>query len=351
MKVVDINNIPDNAVLARSVINDNGVVLLNDGVKITPDIVEKLLDNKILSVWVTVEAVEVDSFSTEDLNEDIRVSIEQVFENRIRFNNDSEMKDVSEEAYNIIKSIIDDENVVECMYEIKRKSTDIYSHMIDVSVLSVIIGIKLKLDKDTLKIIALGALLHDIGLCDFDMEYNGVEMDDVTSAEKMKYRRHVIQGYERINSYEWVPERAKLIVLSHHEREDGSGYPFHKPGVRIPMEVKVVSVCDYFDELVNGIGYKSRKVNEVVEYLRTIGAYLFDYNVVNKIISSIAWFPNNSRVKTSDGDEAVVVSQNKGLPDRPIIRLIKDSNGNPYKDEIVKDLTDCLTLFIVDSID
>lgn len=351
MKVVDINNIPDNAVLARSVINDNGVVLLNDGVKITPEIIDKLMDNKILTVWVKVETGEVDSFSTDAINDDIRVSIEQVLENRIRFNNDSEMKDVSEEAYNIIKSIIDDENVVECMFEIKRKSTDIYSHMIDVSVLSVIIGIKLKLDNESLKIIALGALLHDIGLCDFDMAYNNIEIDEENSSDKMKYRRHVIQGYERVNSYDWVPERAKLIVLSHHEREDGSGYPFHKPGVRIPMEVKIVSVCDYFDELVNGIGYRSRKVNEVVEYLRTIGAYLFDYNVVNKIISSIAWFPNNSHVKTSDGDEAVVIAQNKGLPDRPVIRLIKDSNGNPYKEEIVKNLTECLTLFIVDSID
>ena len=164
-------------------------MLLNDGVKITPEIVEKLMENKILSVWVKVETVEVGSFSIQDINDDIRVSIEQVLENRIHFNNDSEMSAVSEEAYNIIKSIIEDENVEECMFEIKRKSTDIYSHMIDVSVLSVIIGIKLKLDNETLKTIALGALLHDIGLCDFDMEYNEVEIDETNAADKMKYRR------------------------------------------------------------------------------------------------------------------------------------------------------------------
>lgn len=351
MKVVDINNIPNNAVLARSVINDNGVVLLNDGVKITPEIIDKLMDNKILSVWVKFETTEVESFSTQAINDDIRISIEQVLENRIRFNNDSEMKDVSEEAYNIIKSVIEDDNVMDCMLEIKRKSTDIYSHMIDVSILSVIMGIKLKIENESLKEIALGALLHDIGLEDVDLSIYNKEIEESPSNEKMNYRRHVILGYERVNSYEWMTDKAKLIVLSHHEREDGSGYPFHKPGERIPIEVKIVSVCDYFDELVNGIGYRSRKVNEVVEYLRTVGTYLFDYNVVNKMISNIAWFPNNSLVRTSDGDEAIVVSQNRGLPDRPIIRLLKDANGNPYKDEIIKDLTDCLTLFIADTIE
>ena len=45
MKNVEINNIPDNAILARSIINEKGVVLLNEGVKITPEIIKKLDDN------------------------------------------------------------------------------------------------------------------------------------------------------------------------------------------------------------------------------------------------------------------------------------------------------------------
>ena len=351
MKNVDINNIPNNAILAKSVINDNGVILLNDGVKITPEIVSKLADNKIFSVWVKIETSEVDSFSTEAINDDIRISVEQAIETRIHFNDDSEMKDVSEEAYHIIKSIVEDDNVIECMVEIKKKSTDIYSHMIDVSVLSVVMGLKLKLDEEQLKIIGLGALLHDIGLCDIDINIYDEEIEEAEASEKMKYRRHVIQGYELINGHNWIPDLAKLIVLSHHEREDGSGYPFHKNSARIPIEVKVVSVCDYFDEVVNGIGHRKRKVNEVVEYLRTVGTYMFDYAVVNKIITNIAWFPNGSKVITNEGDEAVVVSQNKGLPDRPVIRLLKDLEGNPYKDELTKDLTDCLTLFITDTIE
>lgn len=351
MKNVDVNNIPENAILARSVTNDNGVVLLNDGVKITTEIVTKLIDNRVNSVWVEIESTEVDSFSTEAINDDIRVSIEQAISNRIRFNDDSEMKEVSEEAYNIIKSVIEDDNVSECMIEIRRKSTDIYTHMIDVAVMSVVMGIKLRLDSEQLRIIGMGALLHDIGLCDVDLNYYDVEIEEASSADKMIYRRHVIHGYEIINGHDWIPELVKLVVLSHHEREDGSGYPFHKKSERIPMEVKIVSVCDYFDELVNGIGYRKRKVNEVVEYLRTAGAYLFDYEVVNKIITNIAWFPNKSHVITNEGDEAVVVSQNRGLPDRPIIRLIKDANGNPYKEESLRDLTECLTLFITDSIE
>lgn len=351
MKNVEINNIPDNAILARSIINEKGVVLLNEGVKITPEIINKLDDNKIFSVWIKVEATEVECFSTEVINEDIRVSIEQAINNRIRFNNDSEMKEVSEAAYNIIKEVIEDDNMSECMFEIKRKSDDIYAHMIDVSVLSVIVGIKCKLDNESLKMIGMGALMHDIGLCDASAYYFNKEIEESDGNTKMAYRRHVIKGYEIVNNHDWVPEMVKLIVLSHHEREDGSGYPFHKKSERIPIEVKIVSVCDMFDELVNGIGYNKRKVNEVVEYLRTVGAYLFDYEIVNKIITNIAWFPNKSFVITNEGDTAQVIRQNKGLPDRPVIKLIKDSDQNEYTEEIIKDLTECLTLFITESIE
>ena len=351
MKVVDVREIPKNAVLARTVTNDAGVVLLYEGYEITEEIVEKLIENNIQTVWINTEGRKADTFSADGIENDVIKCVTHAIKSRIRFNDDEEMKLVTEHAYKVITGIIEDKNVMNYMVNIKRKSSDIYSHMINVSVMSVVMGIKMNMSEDALDNIGMGALFHDIGLCDIDMQYTGVEIENMSSQDKMQYRRHVIQGYELIHNYEWIPEMVKLIVLSHHEREDGSGYPFHKSSERIPAEVKLVAICDYFDELVNGIGYEKRKVHEVVEFLRTGGAYLFDYDVVAKIISNIVWFPNESLVITNDGDVAEVVSQNKGLPDRPTIRLIRDKNGKYYQEKLIKDLTEFLTVFIIDTME
>ena len=351
MIVVNVNDIPDNAILARDVRNESGVVLLGKGYEITPDIVDKLIENDIHSVWINIHGKEVDTFSTETIQDDIFEGISQAIESKIRFKDENEMKQISEKTYEIIRKIIQDENVMNCMINVKRKTDNIYFHMINVAILSIVMSIKIGLHEKCLMDIGKGALLHDIGLCDVEIEYQNVEVDKLSSKDKMIYRRHVIEGYEIIRKYEWISDMVKLIVLSHHEKDDGSGYPFHKKSDRIPLEVKIVAVCDYFDEMVNGIGFERKKVYEVVEYLRTIGAYLFDFDVVTKIISNIAWFPNGSKVIINDGNIAEIISQNKGLPDRPIIRLIQDSNGNYYEEKIIKDLTECLTVFIIDTVE
>lgn len=351
MIVVGIKDIPENAVLAREVRNESGVVLLGEGYAITPDIVEKLIENDIQTVWIKVIGKEVDTFSTESVQNDIFEGISQAIESRIRFKDENEMKQISEKTYMIIRQIIQDENVMNCMINVKRKTSDIYTHMINVAIMSIVMGIKLGVQEKQLVDIGKGALFHDIGLCDIELEYKNIEVDKLSAKEKMIFRRHVIEGYEVIHRYDWISDMVKLIVLSHHERDDGSGYPFHKKSDRIPLEVKIVGICDYFDEMVNGIGYERKKVYEVVEYLRTVGAYLFDYDVVTKIISNIAWFPNGSVVMINDGNIAEVISQNKGLPDRPIIRMIKDSNGNVYEEKIIKDLTEHLTVFIMDTVE
>ena len=61
--------------------------------------------------------------------------------------------------------------------------------------------------------------------------------------------------------------------------------------------------------------------------------------------------PIRAELTVTDNDIAEVVSQNKGLPDRPIIRLLQDSMGNPYKENITKDLTEFLTVFIMDTVE
>ena len=187
MIVVNIKDIPENAVLARDVRNESGVVLLGKGYTITPDIVDKLIENDIQTVWIKILGKEVDTFSTETVQNDIFENISQAIENRIRFKDENEMKTISEKTYQIIRQIIQEEKVMNCMINVKRKTVDIYSHMINVAVLSVVMSIKMGIQEKGLVDIGKGALFHDIGLCDMEVEYRNVEVDKLASKDIRRF--------------------------------------------------------------------------------------------------------------------------------------------------------------------
>lgn len=353
MKKISIENIEHGLILAKEVVGSNDKLLLSEGMILKKEHIKKLIENGIEEVYVVDSSEDdvMDSFSIEKIEEESIEVIQNIIETKIKGSPDENMAALSATAELIIRDIITNPEIAECMVDIKRRKGDMYSHMLNTSVLSVIMAIKLEFPEDEIKDIAKGALLHDIGICDVTVPFEDIEMDKMPAVEKLDYRKHVFKGYEMVKAYPWMTETAKAIVLSHHERHDGSGYPFHKRGNDIPRAVRLVSICDNFDELVNGIGYEKRKVHEVVEYFRTTGAYLFDYEILAKVVSNIAWFPTGSVVITNEGETCKIIRQNRGLPDRPIIQVIKDSAGIPIQNGEIKNLLDRLTIFIVDTVE
>lgn len=339
-------------ILAKSIEKDNGSVLLYEGAKLRNEHINKIIENNIEFVFVEEEMQkDAEMYSVETFERESVDKIKDAVETRIHTRDEAELTAITETAVNIISDVVSNVDVANCMIEVKRESNDLYAHMLSVASLATVMGIKIGFSEKQLKDTATGALLHDIGLCKVEVPFYDVEMDRMPAAEKLNYRKHVITGYELVQGYNWLSETSKMIILSHHERADGSGYPFRKIAERIPIEVRLVSICDHLDEMVNGIGYKKRKMYEVVEYFRTNEAFLFDFELLSQVTSAIAWFPTGSKVLTNEGELAQIVKQNRGLPDRPIIKILKYSDGTDCIPPIEKDLTEHLTIFILESVD
>lgn len=352
MKKVSVKELKNNMILAQSVENPLGGILLYDGARLREEQIQKLVDNMVTEVYI-LDDVEKNAsvYSIETIEKESVEIIKKTVETRIQTQDDAEITEIIETASQIINDIVNNVDVANCMVNVKRKRTDLYSHMLSVASLSAIIGIKGGYSEQQIRDITTGALLHDIGLCEVEVPFDDVEISRMPATDKLNYRKHVITGYEMIQSFKWMSDTSKMIVLSHHERIDGSGYPFHKTADRILPEVRLVSICDHFDEMINGIGYKKRRVYEVVEFFRTNEAYLFDYDLMNLVLSTVTWFPTGSLVRTNIGDIARVYKQNNGLPDRPVLQIVKYADGRECREEIFKDLTEELTVFIYDSID
>lgn len=353
MKKISVSEIYKPEILAKPVVTREGTVLLYEGAEVRNEHIKKLADNGIREIYITDSELpeEADVFSIEAIEKDSVDKIKETIRKTFQDEDTGNSGIIENTVIDIITDIVTNKEVSLCIIDVKRNNADIYTHMLDVASISTIMGIKSGFSETQIKDIALGSLLHDVGMSKVTVPYCDVDIDKLPAADKLNYRKHVIHGYEILHNYSWMTETAKMIVLSHHERMDGSGYPFHKPGERIPPEVRLVAICDHIDEMINGIGYRTRRIPEAVEYLRTAETFLFDYDLIGTVFKNIAWYPNGCFVRTNEGEEAVVISQNRGLPDRPVIKIVKNADGTPCGGNNIKDLTECLTLFLTDVIE
>ena len=103
--------------------------------------------------------------------------------------------------------------------------------------------------------------------------------------------------------------------------------------------------------MICGIGCKRVKVHEAIEYMKNFKNVLFDGKIVDTFLGFTAVYPAGTLVLTNEGETAVVISQNKDFQDRPVIRILKDKEGNDIKGEIIKDLLKVHSVFIEKELD
>lgn len=346
MKICKIEDLKGNEVLARPVMTPDYNVLLSEGTVIKKEYISKLKDLGVTEIYIK-EDFGIDVKTMKILKSDIEIQykekVKDILEHHTYHNND-ELSELCKTADNIISNIIEEDEIVERIYDIRERSADIYEHSISVCTLSTLLSLKLGIDNDTVHDIGVGCLLHDVGLRYLTSCYSDRNIDEWKKEEAAEYKKHPIYAYTALRYEPWIAESSKNIILMHHERLDGSGYPLKSRDMI--EEAKIVAVCDTFDEMICGIGCRRLKVYEAVEYLKSFKNVLFDGKIVDVFLEFTAVYPVGSRVITNEGEEAVVISQNKQFPERPVLRIIKDKNGNDTKEEIIKNMLKQTNLFI-----
>lgn len=353
MRRISVEVIKDGDVLARDIFSSSGVILMTEGTRLKKEYIPRLLELQINTVFIYEKALgeqPTEDISEEEIRKQCGESVRKTIL-KYTYAERDELKEIVKVADEIMSDILNQPNIMYNVSCVREKSNALYQHSVNVAAISTLIALRAKYPKSKVKEIAIGALLHDIGYTTVTLDTSDLilsECDDKTRKEVM---RHVIYGYTDVEKKDWLSKTVKDIVLQHHERLDGTGYPLHMKGEHLKAEVRIVSLCDQFDSMVYGNLMPRYKVRDAMEYLMSQAGVKFDFSLVQLFMESVAAYPIGTTVVTNEGDTAIVIRQNFKLPTRPVLRLLKNSDGISYLTGEEQDLAKNLTMFIVDSID
>ena len=355
MRRISIKDVKDGDILAKDLFSSSGVVLMSEGTRLKQEYIVRLLELGVKQVWIVDNGKKEDaSLSSSLVEEEIKEQCGEMVRNTIEkytYTANDELKEIVKVADEIIEEVLNEPKVMYSVSCVREKSNALYQHSVNVAALSTLIALRAKLPRNKVKEVTVGALLHDIGYTTISTDVSNLDLETCEEKVRKEVMYHVVYGYTDVEKKDWVSNTVRDIVLYHHERLDGSGYPLHIKGKQIRQEVRIVALCDQFDSMIYGNLMPRYKVREAMDYLMSQAGVKFDFSLVQLFMESVAAYPIGITVVTNEGDTAVVVGQNFKFPTRPIIRLLKNVKGEAYEGNEERDLTKCLTLAIADSVE
>ena len=151
---------------------------------------------------------------------------------------------------------------------------------------SIMVAKELGLSEEAIKNLSYGAMLHDIGKIAIK-ESIITKKGKLTDEEYLEMKNHPKFGYDIINEINFLKE-ASIIVLEHHERVDGKGYPYGKKGDELRIESKIVMIADSFDAMTTNRSYrKALSLNEALSEIEKNKGTQFDEKVAKAFIKLI----------------------------------------------------------------
>lgn len=220
----------------------------------------------------------------------------------------------------IIEELLEKKDFVLALSQMRSIDDYTYQHSVNVGVLSLMIGIDLELDRETLKQLGIGAMLHDIGKIMISEDIIK-KPSKLTLEEYTEVQRHTDYGYQMLRQTD-ISEEAAQIALYHHEKYDGSGYSKGLKNTEIPIFARIVAVADVYDAMSNDRVYQKKATHDkVFREITHLGDIHFDTEIMETFARHLNIYPNGTGIVLNTGQRGIVLGQNTLYPESPIVRI------------------------------
>ena len=193
-----------------------------------------------------------------------------------------------------------------------------YVHSVNVALIASILGQWLKFSEKDIRILTISGLLHDIGKIMIPNEIL-TKPGKLTVAEYNIMKQHVNFGYEKVKNQN-IDIRIKEACLLHHEKCDGTGYPFGLKSDHIPAVAKIIAIADVYDAMTSPRVYRGPTCPfDVINLFEQEGFQKYDSRYIMIFLRRIAESYLNENVRLSDGRSGKLIYINNHALSRPVV--------------------------------
>lgn len=332
MRIIGIDNLKGNEIIGRDVMCENGAILLKRGTKYRHTFKPKLLEYNVLELYID------DEISKGIVPEELISSAEKKFIVKgIKQQFDLCMQNLTmdvQHLYSISESLMEkifEKNIILDIMDIQRNDDFTYEHCLNVAILATTLCYKMGLNQELSHKIIAGALIHDIGKIILPKDIL-TKPGKLTKEEEQTIQTHTQLGYSMIKDNVNLDAVTKVIVLCHHERQDGSGYPLKKKD-DLHIGAKIVAACDVFDALMSNRPH--RMAYPLNQSLMLFRQEKLDPVVKDALQKIVAFYPVGTTVLLNDGTIGIVEKNYLEDLNRPAIRVIYNARTMTREDERV----------------
>jgi putative nucleotidyltransferase with HDIG domain len=257
----------------------------------------------------------------------------------IRLGKQIEVEKLEPLVEGMIDSIFRNPDAMLPLARLKEHDQYTFQHSVSVCGLMIAFARGLKLDRSTLKEIAIGALLHDVGKAKVpDNLLN--KPAKLTDAELLLMKSHVVQSILLLQNTPGISQVALDVAAQHHERFDGTGYPNKLKGDEISLYGQMGAIIDVYDALTSDRAYhKGISPTHALGKLLEWSKNHFSPNLVQTYIKTIGIYPTGTLVRLESGKLAIVTEQNPEKSLMPVVRVIYNSQSRHYVEPELVDLS------------
>jgi HD-GYP domain-containing protein (c-di-GMP phosphodiesterase class II) len=196
-------------------------------------------------------------------------------------------------------------------------------HAVKSTIISLIIGLYLKLPTHRLIELGVAALLHEVGMLQVPSQMY-LSSRALSPKEHRVLLTHPILGFNLLKSFDF-PLTISLAALEHHERENGTGYPQKLTGDKISLYAKIIAVACSYEALTTHRPHKLAKdgYTGMLDLLKNEGKQ-YDDTVVRALVYSLSIYPIGLYVLLSSGQKGQVVDVNPENPRFPVVQIFGD---------------------------
>lgn len=314
--------------LAYDVYTDEGLMIVPTDTLITNYIYNKLKEFKIDRVYVYKSPAihENNFFNFENINQDQKKYIDNVNTAKTMIQDLASGKelDINKAEYisnNIYSKINDIGSLMECINSVKIADQYTYSHSINVSAYAMLIGKWMGLNERQLSEIIIAGLLHDVGKSQIPAGILN-KKGRLSEEEFEIVKRHTIFGFDIVKKFEDISIEIKRAVIMHHEKEDGTGYPFGIHGNQKNLYSKIITAADIFDAITSDRVYKGKQTPfSAFKELEKFGYDVLDPKVMLAMFSNMPSYYIGSKVKMENGEIGEVVYVPNQCVYAPVVKV------------------------------